>query len=93
MSDELILSRQLILDVVARLKQDDPRCASRLVACQYLAAVIGYLVARQRQDNVTTEDILEELLALARHVAHTNAQHAAASDPSQAFGIWRPGSD
>lgn len=93
MSNELKLTRQLILDILENLKNNDSRCDDDTVACQYLAAVIGYIVANQRLSDADKEEFAEELAAFTRHIIHMDTKHAPAPDPSQAFGIWKPGSN
>ncbi len=95
MSDELKLSQRLISDIFQCLNQHDSRCQNELIACQYLAAMVGHLVARQRMADRQKEEIIEELLAFIRHVVRESIvqpqpTQVPAADPEQAFGIWKP---
>ena len=95
MSDELKLSNQLINDILQYLVQHDSRCENELIACQYLSAVIGYVVEKQRISPEQKVEITEELLAFIRHVASESAAHSQQAsppiqDPAKAFGIWKP---
>ncbi len=95
MSDELTLSQDLISKVLDYLKENDPRCDNELIACQYLSAVIGFVISKQSISAEEKEDILGELMAFSKHVMGSMApQDQAESAPptGEAFGVWKPDS-
>lgn len=93
--DELVLSRDLILGVLDSLKEHDRRCENELIACQYLSAVIGFVVANQAIGATEKTDILEELAQFSKQVlasvsAQAPSQPAPGGSSAEAFGIWKP---
>ena len=99
MANELKLSQPLVQKLLQDLCANDPECKNEMVACQYLAAVIGYLVGAQNFSAEQKKEMTDELTAFVHHVMTDVAnqqvtpqqqQTPASPDPSQAFGIWRP---
>ena len=93
--DQIKLSDRLIDDLQAVLVAADEHAKDAYVTMQYLAAIMGYLVGKQRISMQQKQEILTELSAFAKHVTEdvdqtltTRKQQAGASE---AFGIWRPG--
>lgn len=93
--NEIKLTKQLVDRVIATLCEHEPVCEDRLVATQYLTAVIGYMLASQSISDSDGQELLGELSAFLHHVyddLRAPQQQAAPSqaDPEQAFGIWKP---
>jgi hypothetical protein len=90
---EIQLSTELFKDIEqAVLKQQAD--ADQGVVLQYLAAVMGYMLASQR--SMQPDDraaFLDELIAFVRHVhddVAASQQQAAPAGAGQAFGYWEP---
>lgn len=84
---EITLTKSLVDQVVAELRKHEPMCEDRLVASQYLIAVVGYILASQGGDR----RVLEEMTAFLHHVYDDLRGSQAPSDPPpEAFGIWKP---
>ena len=93
MSDELRLSKHLIDTVQQAVIGEDERAKDPFIASQYLAAVMGYLVASSQIAANEKKDILDELGAFAHHVCQDMNQQQAApvAPPGSALGVWKPG--
>jgi hypothetical protein len=91
---DIQLSHQLLTDMqetVARHHQG----ADPAVTMQYLAAVMGYMLANQPQIDVEQQkQFLEDLCQFAKKVhADVSAQHQQAQQrpaAQSAYGIWEP---
>jgi hypothetical protein len=89
---QLQLSRQMIESLLATLKSADAHAEDNLVAAQYLAATVGYLVGVQEIPSSHKQDLLEQLGAFSGQVMRdVMSQMPAAPPPQEAFGLWRPG--
>jgi hypothetical protein len=89
---DIQLSSQLFQDIQQAVQRQDPD-ADQGVVMQYLAAVMGYLLASQRDMPAGERDaFMDELCGFARHVYQDVAQQQAqARRPAgQAFGYWIP---
>lgn len=89
---DIQLSSQLFQDIQQAVARQHPG-ADQGVVMQYLAAVMGYMLANQRQmDEAAKNAFLDELCSFARHVVEDmsrgQAQQQAAQ--AQAFGYWEP---
>lgn len=89
---DIQLSSQLFQDIQQAVSRQHPD-ADQGTVMQYLAAVMGYLLANQRQmDAAEKAAFLDDLCGFARHVvedvARGEQQQQAAQ--AQAFGYWEP---
>lgn len=83
------LSRRLVEDIVEVLRRREPACSDRLIAAQYLSAVIAYLLASHSAAPARKEEILDELTHFLHHV-YGDLSRAQPPQPQSAFGIWKP---
>ena len=90
MSDQLHLTDALAQELLRNLREHDAKCGDDLIACQYLAAVIGYLIGNQQFDPRRKQEFAEELSQFIQHVIRDLAQQPPPPDPDKAFGIWKP---
>lgn len=94
MSDELELNDQLVASVKAALKAHDQRADDDTLMIQYLAALIGYLMAGQNMDSEKRYAALQQLSNFSGHVMQQMELRAGKFKPSDdAFGIWKPKAD
>ncbi len=96
MSEELVLSDQLINDVKAVLEKHDPQAKEGLIGVQYTAAIMGYMLGELNLPADRKQSILDQLGGFAvdimRQVEQRNAQHVPPPpSAASAFGIWKPG--
>lgn len=89
-SQQLQLSGKLIKDVRDLLAAHDPSAADSGVASQYLSAVIGFLLGQEDMPETQKQEILEELMAFANHVA-ADVQRQKSAQAQSASGVWKPG--
>lgn len=82
------LSEDLLNRLLATLAEHDENAKEPQFAAQYLAAVMGLLIAEQDFTQDQKEQLLEELQGLAKYVIQQRSQQPPAQE---AFGIWRPG--
>ena len=90
--EQINLSRRLVEEVVEVLRRRDPACDDALIASQYLAAVIAYLVASHGASPAHKDDVVEELGHFMRHVYAdlSSARSQPPAQPESAFGVWKP---
>ena len=91
---DIQLSSQLFEDIQQAVQRQHPQADPGLVM-QYLAAVMGYMLASQRgMSAADSDEFLEELFGFARHVykdmAQRRPQQQEAPQTGQAFGYWEP---
>ena len=105
MTESLKLTESLIQEIIGKLTQHDAQCSDELVASQYLSAIVGYVIGRQRIDTSQKEQVLDEMVQFIHHVYTDTVQQQQsqsqsqaptskpmpAENPEQAFGIWKPG--
>lgn len=90
---DIQLSSQLLDDIQQAVLKQDPEADAGTVM-QYLAAVMGYILANQQ--SMPTNDreaFLDDLCGFARHVhedVSQPAQQPAAPPAGQVFGYWEP---
>ena len=90
------LSRELVQKLMHALSEHDAQCQDPMISAQYLAAVIGLLVANVNQPASEKEELLRQINAFSEHVMNDVTHQAPqrpeppAADPAQAFGIWKP---
>ena len=90
---ELSLSTEIVNKVVDILNQHDPASSDQLVASQYLAAIIGFIVAKENFSDEQRNDVINELSSFIRYVSddlrgNSDPQEQAPSGDS--FGVWKP---
>ncbi|HHJ19126.1 MAG TPA: hypothetical protein ENJ84_04770 [Gammaproteobacteria bacterium] len=91
MSDQFELSEQLFTDVKSAIQGHDGRASDDLIAVQYMAAMMGYVLASQNMSREKRRDILDQLHAFAGHVLEQVEGNQPQPPAEDAFGIWRPG--
>ncbi len=87
---QLQLSGKLIKEIRDVISEHDAAASDPGVASQYLSAVIGFLLGQEDMPEQQKQDILEELMAFANHVA-SDVQRQKSSQTQQASGVWKPG--
>jgi hypothetical protein len=93
--DSLQLSADLIEKLQAVLNESDPRAREPIVGVQYLAAVIGYMVAQMPEPAGQRKDYIAQLAqfmgSVFEDVEGRKQSAPPAQAPQEASGIWRPG--
>lgn len=93
--DSLQLSGELIEKLQAVLTEADPRAGEPIVSVQYLAAVIGYVVAHMPEPADQRKEYLAQLAQFTESVFDDVESRSPparpAQPPQEASGIWRPG--
>lgn len=93
--DSLQLSGDLIEKLQNVLQEADPRAREPIVGVQYLAAVIGFLVAQMPEPVAQRKDYLSQLAQFTESVfvdvEGRTPSAAPAQPPQEASGVWRPG--
>ena len=90
---ELSLSTEIVNNVLDVLQKHDKSASDQLVASQYLAAIIGFVVSKENFSDDQRNDVINELSSFIRYVvddlrgAQTQDAKKASAD---AFGIWKP---
>jgi len=87
---QLKLSGEFVASIRQVISQHDPAAEDPGVASQYLSAVIGFLLGQEEMPDVQKQEILEELMAFAGHVAADVSKQKSDSMQS-ASGVWKPG--
>lgn len=87
---QLQLSGKLIKDVRDLLAAHDSAAEDPGVASQYLSAVIGFLLGQEDMPEPKKQEVLEELMAFANHVA-ADVQRQKTDQAQSASGVWKPG--
>ena len=91
--DQINLSQSLIESLLNALEEHDAQCRDKLVASQYLAAIIGFIVANSLHDLRERKGFISELSAFIQHVAQDidrDSVQGRAGAGDSAFGIWTP---
>src|SRR5688500_5695811 len=93
---ELKLSVPLIRAIQKLLAAEDPQARDELVAAQYLAAVMGFLVGSHEMSAEDRKETMDELSDFARYVmqdieSQSQSSPATPTSSQNAFGMWRPG--
>ncbi len=91
--DQLKLSKELIDKIQQILIDEDERAKNPLLAGQYLAAVIGFIVGNHDLPTGEKNEIMNELNAFAKYVYDdiTRQRQVVTRPKGEAFGIWKPG--
>ena len=94
MSDDGIqLSPELMADLRAALKKQDPRTEDDLMSMQYLVAAVGMLLSEVEDSKMDKKNALEDLAGFMTHVFdYMEAQKPQMAPPpsQEAFGVWSP---
>lgn len=87
------LSDELLKDIQQTLEKHDERNQDLGVGAQYLAAVIGVLVAHFPGQMQQRKEILQQLYNFSDEVMQSNVEPEQQADPgaNDAAGIWKPG--
>lgn len=90
---ELSLSTEIVNNVLEVLQKHDESASDQLVASQYLAAIIGFVVSKENFSDEQRNDVINELSSFIKYVVDdlrgTQSQNEQPSS-SDAFGIWKP---
>ena len=90
---ELSLSTEIVNNVLEVLQKHDESASDQLVASQYLAAIIGFVVSKENFSYEQRNDVINELSSFIRYVVDDlrGAQSQNAKPSSEdAFVIWKP---
>jgi len=90
---ELSLSTEIVNNVLEVLQKHDESASDQLVASQYLAAIIGFVVSKENFSDEQRNEVINELSSFIRYVVDDlrGAQSQNAKPLSEdAFGIWKP---
>lgn len=89
---ELKLSKELIEQMQGLLAETDAEARDPVTFAQYLAAVMGYVVADITAPEDKLKDLQEQLCAFSHHVFDQEISKKRSWTPpgQEAFGIWRP---
>ena len=91
---EIVLKPELIKGLQKVLVDYEPANEDPILAAQYLAAVVGSIVATANIPKNQQDDILKQLLDFIKYVYDQQTQASAPSkqdnQPSEAFGKWKP---
>lgn len=84
------LTDELLSSVQEALQRNDEQAGDAGIGIQYLAAIIGVMLARFPLQDSQRDEVLQQLFQFSQQVMqdHSNAQKSPSSDP--AFGIWKP---
>ena len=90
------LNRDLVQALLHTLSEHDAQCRDTMISAQYLAAVIGLLVANVQRPLSEKEEMLKQINMFSEHVMsdvikqEQQRPEPPAADPAKAFGIWKP---
>ena len=89
---DLSLSTEIVNKVLDVLKEHDQSSSDQLVATQYLAAIIGFIVAKEKFNEEQRNEVINELSSFIRYVADDlrSSEENKAPPAGEAFGIWKP---
>ena len=91
---EIVLKPELIKGLQKVLVDYEPANEDPILAAQYLAAVVGSIVATANMPKNQQDDILKQLLDFIKYVYDQQTQASAPAkqdnQPSEAFGKWKP---
>ena len=91
MSEELKLTQELIQDLQETLLKHDANASDDMVAVQYMAASIGFLIGQLNMSPAQENEILDQLTAIEKHIISQVRPQPMTPPQQDAFGIWRPG--
>ena len=91
---EIVLKPELIKGLQKVLVDYEPANEDPILAAEYLAAVVGSIVATANIPKDQQDDILKQLLDFIKYVYDQQTQASAPAkqdnQPSEAFGKWKP---
>ena len=91
---EIVLKPELIKGLQKVLVDYEPANEDPILAAQYLAAVVGSIVATANIPKNQQDDILKQLLDFIKYVYDQQTQASAPAKQdnqhSEAFGKWKP---
>ena len=90
---ELSLSTDIVNSVIKVLKDHDSSASDQLVASQYLAAIIGFIVSKENFSDQQRDEVINELSSFIRYVSDDlrgSSDNKTSGPAGDAFGIWKP---
>mgnify|MGYP003322604640 FL=1 len=90
---ELSLSTEIVNSVINVLKEHDESASDQMVSSQYLAAIIGFIIAKENFTEEQRNEVINELSSFIRYVTddlRANSEKQAPEQSQDAFGIWKP---
>ena len=91
---ELSLSTEVVNNVIKVLQEHDSSASDQMVASQYLAAVIGFIVSKENFNDDQRNEVINELSSFIRYVSDDLRGNVEQSPPQaqaqEAFGVWKP---
>lgn len=95
MSDELVLSDELIADVRTAMAKHDERASEGMVGAQYAAAVMGFMLGEMDIPEEKKQELFDYLGSFAVDVMRQVEERDAPAEPEPAaedsYGVWKPG--
>jgi hypothetical protein len=90
---ELSLSTEVVNNVIKVLQEHDSSASDQMVASQYLAAVIGFIVSKENFNDDQRNEVINELSSFIRYVSDDlrgNVEQSPQAQAQEAFGVWKP---
>lgn len=90
---ELSLSTEIVNSVLEVLQKHDASASDQMVSSQYLAAIIGFIVAKENFTDEQRNEVINELSSFIRYVSDDlrgSSDQSPSQPPQDAFGIWKP---
>ena len=90
---EIVLKPELIKGLQKVLVEYEPANEDPILAAQYLAAVVGSIIATSNLPKEQQDEILGQILDFIKYVYNQQTQITPDQQPSnnqEAFGIWKP---
>lgn len=90
---ELSLSTEVVNNVIKVLQEHDSSASDQMVASQYLAAVIGFIVSKENFNDEQRNEVINELSSFIRYVSgdlRGNVEQSPQAQTHEAFGVWKP---
>jgi hypothetical protein len=90
---ELSLSTEVVNNVIKVLQEHDSSASDQMVASQYLAAVIGFIVSKENFNDEQRNEVINELSSFIRYVSDDlrgNVEQSPQAQAQEAFGVWKP---
>jgi len=91
---ELSLSSTVVNEIIEVIKKHDSQASNNFITCQYLCAVIGYLLSKEKVSPNDFNEILNDYSGFIKYVFDDLNNSSAGSSESagqNAFGVWKPG--
>ena len=90
---ELSLSTEVVNNVIKVVQEHDSSASDQMVASQYLAAVIGFIVSKENFNDDQRNEVINELSSFIRYVSDDlrgNVEQSPQAQAQEAFGVWKP---